>query len=157
LNIQEFQTYIEDQIPLVKKAGFKVTELSEEKVVAEGPFSENRNHHNTVFGGSISVILILASWALVQKIMNREDPDASIVIASQSLDYLRPARGDFTGECRAPHQDLVDQFIRSYHESGSGRIDVTAELKEKGSDRPCARFTGVFHARSLSKNTHQET
>jgi len=157
LDILEFQTYIEEKIPLVRKAGFRILELSDQRVIAGGDFSENRNHHNTVFGGSISVILILASWALVQEIMHREDPDASIVIARQTINYFRPAKADFTGECHAPDSDLVDQFIRSYHEKGSGRIEVTAELKQKDSDRPCARFTGEFHAsRMAQKDSIQE-
>jgi len=143
LNRQEFQAYIEDKIPLVGKAGFKVTELGPERVVVRGDFDENRNHHNTVFGGSISVILTLASWALVQERMNRIDPDARIVIARQSIDYLRPAVGDFTGECNAPGNDAWKSFLDSYRHKGAGRIMIEAGLMQEG--KICARFEGEFH------------
>ncbi|MDC7239931.1 MAG: YiiD C-terminal domain-containing protein [Spirochaetales bacterium] len=143
----ELQKLIEDEIPLAGSGGFKVTELSTVRVRIGGDLSLNRNHHGTVFGGSQSVALILSGWAMVRELMMSSDPDASIVIASQTVDYLLPVEGDFEARCSAPDSKVIEAFYSSYRERGKAKITLTAELYSLESSRPGSRMSCLFVAK----------
>ena len=142
---KKLQRILEENIPLAVKAGFQIEELRSEKVSVGGSLDLNSNHHNTVFGGSISVILILAAWGLVQEVVNSLDPTAAVVISNQSLDFLKPVRTDFTAVCRRPSPQIIDDFTGEYGRKGRARLTVVSELFEKGGTEPCAVMSGTFH------------
>ncbi|MBB6481324.1 YiiD C-terminal domain-containing protein [Spirochaeta isovalerica] len=141
----ELQRYIEENIPLVAKAGFVIEESTCERVSVHGPFPENRNHHGSVFGGSISVISVLAGWLLVREIMEKENPQARIVISSQTLEYLRPLRKDFIAEAVKPDISDFGPFLKRLDAAGKARLEVQVLVREEEGSEPCARFQGTFH------------
>lgn len=138
---------MEENIPLMKNAGLKIEEFSKKIVKISGSLIENKNPHNTVFGGSISVTLILAGWIKVLEIMDREHSGSNIVISSQNITYLKPVRGDFSGEAYTPDSDLLDPFFNRFNSQGKGRLTVEASLFENGSNTVCASFKGEFYIR----------
>jgi thioesterase domain-containing protein len=149
----ELQSFMEDNIPLARNAGFRILEVSMHKIVIGGRLDENKNHHQTVFGGSITVILILSSWAMVQEIMNQEDPEASIVIASQTVNFRKPVKRDFEGVCSAPELEVYENFILKYRDSGRGKIEVEACLYEKDSAVINADFKGTFFVKQKENHS----
>lgn len=144
----ELQKYMEENIPLMKNAGLQITEITDDLVKISGKLADNKNHHQTVFGGSISVTLILAGWTKVLEIMNKIDPESSIVICSQNTEYLKPVKGDFEGIAFTPDSSTLEGFQKVYRTGGRGKLEVTARLFEKGCREVCAEFTGLFHCRS---------
>lgn len=147
MNHEEIQTYINNEIPLVKKAGLIISEISRKKVIVSGELHKNRNHHETVFGGSISVTLTLASYLLVREIMEKEAPGSSIVICSQNVEYLKPVKGDFQGEVLAPDSQTIKNYLDIFRKRGTGKLEVEAALYEIGNRTACALFKGVFFIR----------
>ncbi|MBN2655662.1 MAG: YiiD C-terminal domain-containing protein [Spirochaetales bacterium] len=147
MKLDELQKYIHDNIPLVGKAGFVIEESSDDRVLVRGHFKENRNQHGSVFGGSISVISVLAGWLLVREIAERIDPCASIVISRQDLEYLCPLRKAFTAEALKPDGPEISTFSDRLKSAGKARLAVTVLVRESGGIEPWARFTGTFHVR----------
>lgn len=136
---------LEENIPLAIKAGFRVEEVTPDRVSIGGTIVENSNHHNTVYGVSSSVILILAAWGQVQDCVDDIDPSASIVIAKQSLDFLRPVKKDFSAVCRKPSVTLLRDFSAEFDSRGRARLTVVSELFGKGGIEACAVMSGTFH------------
>jgi thioesterase domain-containing protein len=144
MNKENLQTYMEENIPLMKNAGLIIEEINDDLVKISGLIADNKNHHNTVFGGSISVALILAGWIKVLHIMKQEDPESSIVICSQNTEYLKPVKGDFIGIATSPDSSTLGTFLKSYTSRGKGKLEIQAGLYEKGSEEICAEFKGTF-------------
>ena len=155
--IDELQSIIDRDLPLAACGGFQVYRLSRESVCIRGELESNKNHHGTVFGGSQSVALILSGWAQVRELMKEIDPEASIVIASQSMDYILPVSGDFEARCTAPEESTVKSFYKCFRERGKAKMCLTAEIYEQGSQavarqssdkdpksQPASRMTCLF-------------
>lgn len=149
MNIEDLQDFIHQNIPLAEKAGFSIDKASSQEVLLRGQYKLNHNHHGTVFGGSISVIAVLAGWLLVREIAEEQSPGAGIVISRQNLEYLKPLSGDFYAEAKTPDASDLESFTRYLSEKGRARLKVTVHMGEIGSKDPAAIFEGTFHVRSL--------
>lgn len=145
MKIDELQSFIDENIPLAEKAGLSLETVNSDLVVVSGRFENNKNHHGSVFGGSISMFQVLAGWILVQEIMKPICPDCSIVICRQEVEYLKPVCSDFLAEARLENKEYLDSFLSLYEQKGKGRLEVKVGLKEQGRDDVCAVFTGHFH------------
>ena len=87
MNKEEAQLYIENNIPMSKKMGMKIIELSEESVRIGMPFAPNINHQGSVFGGSIGSLFFVTCWAYVQLLIADYFPHPKIV-GRQGLPYF---------------------------------------------------------------------
>jgi thioesterase domain-containing protein len=122
-------------------------EITNSRVRISGDFLENTNHHNTVFGGSISVILLLSGWSMVREIMMKEDPSASIVVAKKCVEYLKPVKNDFEAVSHVPELIHLNRFIKSYRTYGKGKLEISADLFENESKKIMAHFKGIFYVK----------
>ena len=71
---RRMQRFMEDHIPLAREAKFRILALNDHCVRMWGPYGRNYNHHNTVFGGSISILMILCGWLMAQNLVDRHLP-----------------------------------------------------------------------------------
>lgn len=138
----EFEKYLHEHIPVTKAMGFSVEEYSLGRIKIKAPFKENINHRLSVFGGSISSILIMAGWAYVRKIMERIDPDSIIVIHKNTVNYHLPIISGFTAEVKKVNKKHIDTFIEMYEKYGKGRINIESEID--GHQQILADFKGTF-------------
>lgn len=82
------------QVPLLRHTGLEVTELGRDAVQLRAPLSANGNHHGTAFGGSLSMLGIVAGWLLAYVGQDATQRTANIVIADSHTRYLAPLRAD---------------------------------------------------------------
>lgn len=82
------------QVPLLRQTGLEITELARDAVQLRAPLSANGNHHGTAFGGSLSMLGIVAGWLLAYVGQDSAQRTANIVIADSHTRYLAPLRGD---------------------------------------------------------------
>ena len=59
------QAFLHRHIPATAALGLEVVASDEEKTVLSAPHAPNRNHKNTVFGGSIALVATACGWAAV--------------------------------------------------------------------------------------------
>ncbi len=142
MNKTEFENYLHDHIPVTKSMGFTVEEYSLGRIRIKAPYKENINHRLSVFGGSISSILIMAGWAYVRKLMERIDPDCIIVIHKNTVNYHLPIISSFTAEVKRVNKRQVDTFIEMYEKYGKARISIESEID--GNNHVLADFKGTF-------------
>lgn len=120
----------------------RVVEASPHRVVLEAPLKPNRNHHGTVFGGSVSTVATLAGWALVHLRLRAEGLDGHTVIQRGSVDYEVPIASAFQAVCDGVDEATWTRFRRTTERRGKGRISVDVAVEADGV--LAARFRGKY-------------
>ena len=93
------QAFLHRHIPATAALGLEVVASDEEKTVLSAPHAPNRNHKNTVFGGSIALVATTCGWAAVHT--HFPEADGNIVIQQGETRYLRPARNGLNAVTRS--------------------------------------------------------
>jgi len=82
------------QVPLLRHTELQITEIARDAVQLWAPLAANGNHHGTAFGGSLSLLGIVAGWLLAYAGQDTAQPTRNIVIADSHTRYLAPLHGD---------------------------------------------------------------
>ena len=109
----EVEQYINEHIPIVQKHNFRITDDTSPFIKVSGKLDDHINHRNSVFGGSISTALIVASWASVRTILlTRGIPAGIIVIQSEHVEFTKPLIADFYAELRPVSEDRLSKLLQ---------------------------------------------
>lgn len=122
------QKQIENLIPLTRKTGFFVDELSTHHIVLFVPLSPNVNDKSTLFGGVSSMLLTLAGWGLLSYRMMLENAPTSLVIARSETQYTAPMKSSGAYVRIETDEEEVELFIRRVLSNDRARIDLQADL-----------------------------
>ena len=123
---------------------FSVLKYDDSGVILSAPFQTHINHRDSVFGGSISCLLITAAWCGARRMMEKIDERATIVIQNSNVDYLRPILSDFCAECMPIAEKAQTSFEKCYVKFGKSRIRIKSEIIKNGII--FATFSGEFVA-----------
>jgi hypothetical protein len=86
------------------------------------PHAPNRNHKNTVFGGSTALGATVCGWALVH--LNCPEAAGNIVIQSSEIRYTAPAHGDLLLSVRSPDAAEWAHCREMLARRGKGKINL---------------------------------
>lgn len=136
----ELQAFLHHNIPASAALQFSVTEAETGRVALMAPITANRNHHHTVFGGSIVMLATLCGWALVH--LNYPEYHGKIVIQKSHIRYLKPARGNLTAVCGKTDPKAWMQCSAMLTAHGKGKIHITCTLFSN--DIKVAEFEGKY-------------
>jgi thioesterase domain-containing protein len=142
LKEKELKVYLHEQIPASKLLEVDVKSCSQSNIELTAPLEPNINHKNTVFGGSLSVLAILAGWSLVYMRLNGIRNE--IVIQESSMSYLKAANGSFCATSSYEGSVAWSKFNRSFTKRGRGRIQVESNVLCGG--ELVATFRGTYVA-----------
>ena len=142
MNTTELENYLFDCVPIAKSLAIKVTEVETSHVSISAPIQPNRNHLNTVFGGSSSMVCILTAWSLFQSRIIANQLDGKIMIRKQTVNYLKPIVTDFV--CNAFFNDGLDWnlFVNTFNTAHKARLSITAQIYQD--NQLAVEFEGVF-------------
>ena len=146
MNKNELQKHIIEKIPIVKEMDFIIEKIEENQVIVSGEHKKHINHTNSVFGGSISSILTLASWSRVKVLLENIDPSAVILVKTSNINFIKPVIKDYIAITDPLLEKDIMKFEKIYNKFGKGRIIVNAVLKYENSCETLAKFTGEFVA-----------
>lgn len=110
----------------------RVVSADDAGVRLAAPLAPNVNHCGTAFGGSASAVAILSAWVLVHTRLAAAGIPGQVVIQRNSVEYLRPIRGDFEAFCGVPTERAWERFLTALTTRGRGRIRLAAELRAAG-------------------------
>ena len=142
MTARELQAFLHANIPATAALSLSVVDITPDSLILSAPHAPNRNHKNTVFGGSIALAATVGGWAMVHS----RFPEAAgnIVIQQGETRYLRPARNGLNAVTRSAGaeewQEMRDMFARR----GKGKIVLKTEVFSEG--ELAAVFTGTFVA-----------
>ncbi|WP_282167632.1 YiiD C-terminal domain-containing protein [Shewanella japonica] len=137
---RELEAYLHHHIPVSKSLGIGVNTCSVKNIELTAPLKININHMNTVFGGSLSVVGILAGWSLVYAQLEVEKHQ--IVIQENNIRYLKPANGDVRAICKYDNHTMWSRFHRAFQRKGKGRVHIACNLF--CADELVATFEGIY-------------
>lgn len=140
----ELENYIHQQIPITAAMGVRVLEATVDRVELAAPLAPNINHRETVFGGSAAAVATLAAWTLVLVRMRAAGLSGRLVIAANSMEFLKPITRDFTAVATSQELRGWPKFVAGLERKGRGRL--TAESWLLLDDQQVAHFDGRFVA-----------
>jgi thioesterase domain-containing protein len=141
------EEYLLKHIPISAALGVKVEQAVAHHVILSAPFSNNINHKQTVFGGSLHAVATLACWSLLHvNLSELYGPEVQVVIASSEIKYLLPVDDDFKVECKMPLNDEWQLFLRLLQKKGKARLKLVAKIMHKR--KLCVDYSGIFVAMS---------
>lgn len=146
---REAETYLHENIPLSRALGVRIARLDARGAQLEAPLEPNVNHHGTAFGGSLSMLGLLAGWTLVHVGLRRAGVEARVVIQRHHVDFERPAEGALTASADVPAPDDWARLLRGLRRRGRGRVDVRCTLASLGAS--VGRCRGRYAAMAPSR------
>lgn len=140
---ESFQAEVTQKIPLVSAMGISIQEFSPTAVKLHVLHAPNKNHINTVFGGSLYSACALACYALFRAMSEESGfTEDFLVIQDGEIKYIKPVGGDFE-VLAAPQAHLdMEQFLESVKRQKKGRLPLEAEVLWNG--QVCAKFQGQY-------------
>ncbi len=140
----ELQSYLYEHIPLLRAMKLSVIALDEEEAVVEAPLDPNLNQHGTGFGGSASVIAILAAWCLLQNRLRVLGIHNPLVIRRTAMEYERPITDNFLA--RASLEQDFDPVALKAVLARDGKVTIPVLSQLECQSKIVARFRGEFVA-----------
>lgn len=129
---EELRRYLHEHIPLSRDMEVAVERADRDGVELSAPLTPNINHRETVFGGSLSALGILAGWTLVYVRLRSLSAGRRIVIQRNRLEYLAPVTDRFAASCETPPESAWEKLLKLFHRRGMGRIELDVTLTSRG-------------------------
>jgi thioesterase domain-containing protein len=140
----DVRDYLYENFPLARAMRVEVRSADDSGVRLLAPLEVNDNHQGTAFGGSISALLLLSAWTVVQLGLREEGLTCGIVIQRNSVEYLRPVCADFEALCPVPDGAEWSRFADTLRRRGRARLVVHAQALAR--DELVGTFQGSFVA-----------
>jgi thioesterase domain-containing protein len=144
VNSIDLERYLHEHIPLSKSMQVSVVSVQSDGVTLRAPLAPNINHRDTVFGGSVSAVAILAGWSLLHTRLAGTGLADRLVIQRNTVNYDLPIAGSFTARSFIKTPAAWESFVRTLKRRGRGRLTVSCILEIAG--QTAGRFEGEFVA-----------
>ncbi|MBN2012185.1 thioesterase domain-containing protein [candidate division KSB1 bacterium] len=125
------QDYLYTHIPITQHLQVTVDAYDGKSIRLSAPLAANINHRDSVFGGSLSSVAILAGWTIIHLTLLEENLSARLVIQKSSMDFLSPVVTDFYTECALP-DDTWPRFLAMLRKKGKARITLQSTVYADG-------------------------
>ena len=122
------ERYLHEHIPLTGSMGVSVDRYDGTSVTLSAPLTPNLNHRNTMFGGSISTLGIIAGWTLLHIKTQELQINARLVIQKSNTDFVAPAKTGCVAVCSLPTVDVWRRFDGALRRRKLSRVDLFAEI-----------------------------
>lgn len=129
MDLSEITSYIHEHIPLTLHLGAVVDAFDGNTVTISAPLTQNLNHRNTAFGGSISALGILSGWTLLFLKLKESGIKNRLVIQKSSFDFQDPIVDDFFATCTVPDAAIWEKFMKTLTRHGRARITVYSRIE----------------------------
>ncbi len=131
-------------IPLTSSMAVEVRSWQQQRLELLLPLAENRNHQDSMFGGSLYCAAVLAGWGWLHlRLRDAGINTTHIVIQAGQVDYPLPVLADAVVICDAPDEAIWTRFYKMYQRHGKARISLTSHVLTHDG-QVGASFTGQF-------------
>jgi thioesterase domain-containing protein len=141
----ELETLLHKEIPLSQEMGVEILSLDPMQLELRLPLEPNKNHKNTLFGGSLYSACALACYGLFLTALRAENINTNnIVIGEGEIQYKAPVTKDTLVTASWPSPLEKVDFFTQLSKKGKARINMKALIEEDGVT--ACTFTGRFVA-----------
>ncbi|MES2527507.1 MAG: YiiD C-terminal domain-containing protein [Bdellovibrionota bacterium] len=148
---EQLEKFLHHEIPTSIALGVKVISTSENEVVLEAPLDPNHNHMGTAFGGSLSTLLILASYTWLYQALAGEG-QVHVILKENQASFIMPVRENIRSICQAPSEESFQEFLKIFRRKGLARIKLTSFIEI--AEGEAARMEGEFVAQKVSPSSN---
>lgn len=143
---QALVSFIRDSIPLAHTMDLSLASYDGETLVLNCPLAPNVNDKGCAFGGSLTSLMTLAGWGLVELALRQRGEDCDVYVGESTVRYLDPVWGDFQAEAQRAEEASWDTFFATLAARNRARIAVTCQVP--GEDgKPAATLAAQFVAK----------
>ncbi len=145
MQISELQNLLNREIPLSQHMGAQIQKIDPMELLMYLPLNANKNHKNTLFGGSLYAACALSCYGLfLSGLRDKGILTQNIVIADGNIRYLQPVTQDTVVKAEWPTKIEKSDFFDQLKAKGKARITMKATITEN--QLIACEFTGRFVA-----------
>lgn len=133
-NARRLERFLLDSIPLARALGLKIAAWDGERLEVRAPLAANVNDKGCAFGGSLSSLMTLAPWALLELVLREQGLAADVFVADAEIRYRVPIFEDIHVVTQAADEHDVDAFVATLRQRGRARIGMLSFVG--GLDQP---------------------
>lgn len=148
-SLRDLERFILDHIPLARAMELQVAACDGDMLALDAPLAPNVNDKGCAFGGSLTCLMTLAGWSLVELALQRHGIDCDIYVADSDVRYLAPVWADFRAEARLEPGSNWDTFLATLAARGKARVEAQCIVRE----RDGATIAATLRARFVAKRT----
>ena len=145
-DLQALERSLREGIPLARAMDVRVLDYDGNRLALGAPLAPNVNDKGNAFGGSLSSLLTLAAWGLVNLKLAEAGLAADVYIQDANLSYLAPVWGELIAEAYA-EGDAWPGFVAAMRDKGRARITLLAEIAGADGAGTAARQSARFVAK----------
>ncbi|MFK2892324.1 YiiD C-terminal domain-containing protein [Dyella flagellata] len=143
---QALVSFIRESIPLTRTMGLELGGYDGERLVLNCPLAPNVNDKGCAFGGSLTSLMTLAGWGLVELALRQRGEDCDVYVGVSSVRYLDPVWSDFHAEAQRAEGADWETFFATLASRNRARISVACQVP--GQDgKPAAALEAQFVAK----------
>ncbi|GLQ91867.1 YiiD C-terminal domain-containing protein [Dyella acidisoli] len=139
-------TFIQENIPLAHTMGLELGSYDSERLVLNCPLAPNVNDKGCAFGGSLTSLMTLTGWGLVELALRQRGEDCDVYVGESTVRYLDPVWGDFQAEAQLAEDANWETFFTTLSSRKRARIAVRCQVPGEGS-KPAATLEAQFVAK----------
>ncbi|MBV1879438.1 MAG: thioesterase domain-containing protein [Pseudomonadales bacterium] len=113
-------------IPISADMGVTVDSYDGTTLVIRAPLSNNINHQQSAFGGSLFSLTAMAGWGMLQLKLCELKIAANTVVAGGEVNYALPVFEELICRCALP--DNYPEFVARLENKGKASITLSADI-----------------------------
>jgi thioesterase domain-containing protein len=143
---QALVNFIQSSIPLAHTMGIELGRYDGDSLVLGCPLAPNVNDKGCAFGGSLTSLMTLAGWGVVELALRQRGEDCDVYVGESTVRYLEPVWGDFQAEARLAEGADWDTFFSTLSARNRARIAVRCQVPGENG-KPAATLEAQFVAK----------
>ncbi|KGI79007.1 YiiD C-terminal domain-containing protein [Oleiagrimonas soli] len=146
------ERFILDSIPPARAMQLRVLEHEADRLLMGAPLAANINDKGCAFGGSLTSLMTLAGWSLVELLLREHGHDCDVFVADSQVRYLKPVWEDLRAEARFAADADAGAFLATLAARGKARTEVRCRILT--AEGEAATLQARFVARTRSDTAH---
>lgn len=142
---EDLQEFLLERIPLARAMQLQIHAWHGDRIELHAPLAANVNDKGCAFGGSLSSLMTLAPWALLELSLREAGLEADVFVANAEIRYLIPIFEDIHVLAQPESGQSRERFISVLRERGRARIGMLSTVGDQ--DKPAC----VQQARFVAK------
>jgi len=140
--IEYLNKKISSSIKITDAMGIVVSKFNETSLTLSAPIRNNINDKGTAFAGSLYSLLVLASWALLEGCLKKEEIDADVMVTESSVEFKKAVHLDFAAKASFADFKNSPNFSILLSDNGKAKINMISEIMIN--NKPTVIFKGSF-------------
>lgn len=126
MSIERYEQFLKQNVPMIEYSKLSIVHLDDQKCIIKMPFiSQNKNHVNSMYFGSIAIGTEVAAGILGLHYLERYNLMPLLVFKDISGSFLRRSESDTYFICNDYHS--IAQAVKDLIES-KGRVNVSVNV-----------------------------